>query len=306
MQDLKDHTYRRLVQTPYRSHPFKIEQGQGKSLKVVPLGVKSPSASDTFKNSFSSLSPHLDTPLIRQVRLWFKRMIGIGAFFFMIWLLIGVTIQMSTFFKQPVRHLRIEGESLLSPLELMQTIGLTPIQTLGSISPYQAENDLLHHPLVKQVQLRRIFPDTLYLHILEHEPYALVKTQQGHYLINREQYPLRKVSSVYALPTLVGVEFSELILGQPLQSLHLERGLIFLEEIRKKYALEDLVSEVDVSDPLNLKLHLKEKDTLVYLGQDHYLERMELFKKTYPQLKTRYDHITSIDLRYPNKITVIP
>lgn len=69
---------------------------------------------------------------------------------------------------------------------------------------------------------------------------------------------------------------------------------------------QKIISEINVSDPLNLKFKLHDSGTIVQLGHDHYFEKMKIFTDIYPELLAQNQLMTSIDLRYHNKVSVMP
>ena len=69
------------------------------------------------------------------------------------------------------------------------------------------------------------------------------------------------------------------------------------------------ISEVDISDPENLKILLVDDTAEVYLGDKDYLKRFRTLMNNlgeYQKLKDQYTEIVSIDLRYDNQIVYRP
>jgi hypothetical protein len=86
----------------------------------------------------------------------------------------------------------------------------------------------------------------------------------------------------------------------------IRQGLLLMSEIMSgssQYA--KIISEVDISDQNNLKLLLVDDTAEVYIGNKDYLERFKKFVNNpneYQKLKTQYNAIDTIDLRFDHKI----
>jgi cell division protein FtsQ len=69
------------------------------------------------------------------------------------------------------------------------------------------------------------------------------------------------------------------------------------------------ISEVDISDPQNLKIMLVDDTAEVYMGGEHFLERFAAFvrnREEYEKLKNQYEEFASIDLRFEDQIIYRP
>jgi hypothetical protein len=69
------------------------------------------------------------------------------------------------------------------------------------------------------------------------------------------------------------------------------------------------ISEVDISNPKNLKIMLVDDTAELFLGGEKYLDRVNTFlsnQDVYRKLKNQYEEIASIDLRFENQIAYTP
>jgi hypothetical protein len=69
------------------------------------------------------------------------------------------------------------------------------------------------------------------------------------------------------------------------------------------------ISEVDISDPENLKIILVDDTAEVYLGGGDYLTRFRTFMNNqgeYQKLKSQFSEFASIDMRYKDQIVYTP
>ena len=144
------------------------------------------------------------------------------------------------------------------------------------------------------------------------------------------------------LPLINGLKISSMKLGTRLDSPVLERGLRFLATFQEMAAAKQLVESkahmnfenqfrttdwasqpihIDISDPLNLiinwplnfsEIHPGSKEPLrtvplkIQMGSRGFDERLSTFQNIYPVLDQQYPGLKSIDLRYKNRVLLVP
>ena len=149
-------------------------------------------------------------------------------------------------------------------------------------------------------------------------------------------------SQYKTLPLIKGLTISSIKLGTHLKSPVLERGLRFLETFQQMASAQksiepaDLIKDndqfrlvdlsfqpihIDISDPLNLKVNwpvmLSELQTgvpgtlrtvplTIQIGSRDFMERLRTFQNIFPVLEKQHPGLKSIDLRYKNRILLIP
>ncbi len=145
-----------------------------------------------------------------------------------------------------------------------------------------------------------------------------------------------------SLPLIKGLTVSSVMPGTYLNSPVLERGLRFLEtfqematvqegklpktinELEGQFSIVDWPSlpiHIDISDPLNLKINwpvkysehklgtpepLRTVPLTIQIGSRNFGERLRTFQNIYPILDKQHPGLKSIDLRYKNRVMLIP
>jgi cell division septal protein FtsQ len=155
------------------------------------------------------------------------------------------------------------------------------------------------HPWIKDIRVRKNFPSTLKISILERRPAALMKTN-GIFLIDRESIKLQEVDS------LLGWDF-------PL----FEDANNFEENTDEKLALgwtildsldpleREAIAVIDLTEYENAKIKLKESPTWILIGASKFQERMNLYKAQELLLK-EYGPLEYVDLRFQERIYIKP
>ena len=75
--------------------------------------------------------------------------------------------------------------------------------------------------------------------------------------------------------------------------------------LRMRWRLEEPRSNQEVAKKENLPVNLK-SPVLVQLGKDQYAERLQRLEELLPGLIKEHPEIKSIDLRYPDRVTLVP
>ncbi len=116
------------------------------------------------------------------------------------------------------RQLAFSGLSRATSAELLKISGLAAGQNLFRLEPAQFERAMAAHPWVKSVEVRRRFPSSVSVTVVEHHPAALISLGEL-YLLDEAGDPFKRVQGEDAvdLPLVTGLEREEYV-AQPRQS----------------------------------------------------------------------------------------
>jgi len=298
--------------------------------------------------------------LRKKIRFFINKFIGILGLIFFIWVAGGSIWIGKAFFNYPIKKVFINGEHLLSEIEVLNTSGIRPGQLLSSLKPYHIAERLQKHPAIKKADIRLKFPDGIHLFLNEYQPVALLQitkfdqarnkdyfTKNDYFLIGEDQRLIKKMSlnqivnaNYDKLPLISGLRTKSLQMGHCLNSPVLERGLAFLEIFKNnviksqqtetenlyetRYKLVNFSTNnihIDVSDPLNLKIKwpgnssrfkndqlklFQDLPLTIQMGSRNFDERLITLQNIYPVLYKQHPRLKSIDLRYKNRVMLIP
>jgi cell division septal protein FtsQ len=206
-----------------------------------------------------------------------------------------------------VRSIQVGG---VSPGRAADVRGVIKKQTnlsLGQLDPEKIQEALMRLPWIKEVQLRKEWPDALVVMVMEREPFAWVE----------DRAPVRSEKARYRLVDDDGVEMESLgrpAGGFPLVHLasnvsdpgrtRLKAGIQTLKAFEvsgvEPEALEEAV--VEVRDPQDVVLHYKGLSLRLGFGDPKEQIRRFLFVKQ--ELLARSPEISEVDLRFPGRLIV--
>lgn len=187
----------------------------------------------------------------------------------------------------PVNKLSVTGQSYTTGNELYEALKKIEDRGFFSMDMNEAEKVIVALPWVKAVYLRKVWPDTLNIDLLEHEPLAYWGANG---IVSKEGlvfYP-------NTLPKSHWVELS----GPENRAQELTNLLQHFSGELKAQNL--LVSSMELNERGAIELLLGD-GTRVKLGKDHTAVRLERFIEQYRQLKQYKEaQLSYVDLRYQN------
>lgn len=126
-----------------------------------------------------------------------------------------VTVGLYFFIHSPVfnlKHINVTGNSLLDEEKIISLSQLNSGQNIMKIKKDEIIDLISVHPFVKEVQIRRQFPNTLEIQIIERKPVGLLVCPDGFIQVSEEGYFLSLIRDIgdYNLPVLSGISLDEL------------------------------------------------------------------------------------------------
>ena len=161
-------------------------------------------------------------------------------------------------------------------------------------------------------------------------------------LLKQLQIDMLKDSQYKNLPFIEGLKVKSIKLGTTMDSPVLERGLRFLETFKKMgtpqknkfmtiqhkqdsnfsiFNWPPLPIHIDISDPLNLKINwpqnkfklerkshkqIRTVPLTIQMGSRNFDQRLRTFQNIYPALDKQHPGLKSIDMRYKNRVLLVP
>lgn len=203
-----------------------------------------------------------------------------------------------------VREIEIKGNNHLSEETLM---GITSLRrdNILRIGIEELRSKFMKSPWIKEAVIRREFPGTIRINLVERIPEAIVDYGDSFYLVDGEGVIIERVRERggHLLPVITGVDLSESRLGERSYSKGLSEGLALLRFLKDKgHGIEDV--ELVANKPDELTLNLAGRQLKV--GSGNYQEKFNRLNEIDRELKRRGVLASSIDLRFTGKVIVIP
>ena len=305
MEDLKNHIGKRQNPIRPRDEKLNIQFAKGK-LRIYPNGPPRLYVARRLiwkKIQFPSSLISMPFTLLHS---WHKAIIGLTTFIFLLWILTGIVWLGLADFRRPPAQIHINGHSALTTEDIYRIAGIDSNLKFYQIDANEVVDRLNQHPFIEEAYVRKLIPNSLFFVLSERRPYVFLKIEDSYYLIDEQLHPIQKNSTSQPKPSFVitGIKREAINLGQPIVSVGLQQGRELFNLLRASPLPLDQFAELDVADPLNLKLKLRNPPLIIQLGHDDYLEKIKTFESVYPHLRQSKKSLRSIDLRYQNRAIV--
>lgn len=172
----------------------------------------------------------------------------------------------------------VQDDGVMSPQQVMSAAGVAVGQNLLSLDLAQVQRRLEDLSLVRRVEVRRMMPAKLLIHVDERIAVARLRspgTSDASYFIDRAGVVLRPVrfsdgsvvqpQAAGALPVLVGITAADLRVGKPVQSEQVYRALELLDKVQQAAAGSMLeIDSIDLAKPRHLTLTTRQKTVVKF------------------------------------------
>jgi cell division septal protein FtsQ len=213
-----------------------------------------------------------------------------------------------------VDQINVRGNHRLSKGEVLAMLQSLRGRSVLSVDLADWRQALLSSPWVADASLRRTLPSTIDVVILERAPLGVGRINGSLYLVDDRGAVIDDYGPNYAdldLPIIDGlsadaVSASGGLPGQEPANVYravLARRLLDALRVRN---MAGQISQIDVSDSRNAVVLLHGDSTLIRLGSDRFVERLQSYYELAPVLRERVPDMDYVDLRFDDRVYVGP
>ena len=171
-----------------------------------------------------------------------------------------------------VSNIEVIGNSKNSAQTYISLSGINISQTnIFAFTGKSIEKKLKENPYVESVEVKKVFPNTLELHITERTIAYQVKYLNSYIYLNEQGYILEINEEKQNVPTIEGITTiqSNIQLGQRLVNedlLKLDTILKIVNYLKYNNTPDSKLTLINAEDISNYILEFKEDDKIVYIG----------------------------------------
>ncbi|MBI2822579.1 MAG: FtsQ-type POTRA domain-containing protein [Acidobacteria bacterium] len=165
------------------------------------------------------------------------------------------------------------------------------------------------HPWVRSCQVRRVFPGTLKILVVERRPVALAKIENELFLVDEAGVVLESYGSGFQhlnLPVVRGLENSTQENVTAANQVKMDAVMRVLAELDSgPEPLSEGISEIDVTEPGRVALVPLDQPIRVFVGDSKYRERYQTYLSKLSlmaDLAAQYGAMDSVDLSIDHRI----
>ncbi|MGD0650237.1 MAG: FtsQ-type POTRA domain-containing protein [Verrucomicrobiia bacterium] len=210
-----------------------------------------------------------------------------------------------------IAQIVVENDGGLTPQQVVQFAGVRVGQNLLALDLNQVRRTLEMIPLVKRVEVRRLLPQRLFIHIDERIAVARLRVPSRElngttFLIDRSGVVMKPIKLADgtmlqpqmpgSLPLLTGVTLADLRVGRPVESEQICRALELLNKLQQVAAGSMLeVEQIDLSKSHQLTLVTKQR-TLVKFDVEEFPHQLRRLSAILSWAQQRQKLVQSVDL----------
>jgi len=168
-----------------------------------------------------------------------------SIFFIFMILVAGYVLLQSPIFT--ISKISVQGNNKLNAGEIVQVSGIVTSMNIFKANLQTASERVKILPMIKEVNMRRDFPDTIVIKVVEREPVVLVIVDGNFVELDAEGYYLRKGNVTAAgLPVVTGMQVISEGPGKEVTGKRLDVALQVVQKLSSQ--LRDNLSEVHVDN----------------------------------------------------------
>ena len=208
-----------------------------------------------------------------------------------------------------VDRIAVRGNDRLSTGEVLVLLDGLSGQHLLSLDLDHWQRRLLSSPWVGHAALRRVLPSTVEVRLEERQPMAIGRLGADLYLIDAGGHIIDEYGPNYAqfdLPIIDGLGAPPSAGGAAVDESRADLANRLLASVGRRPALLRRLSQIDVSNARDAVVLLENDTTLVHLGDDQFLERLQSYAVLSSALHDRVPNIEYVDVRFDNHMYVRP
>jgi cell division protein FtsQ len=208
-----------------------------------------------------------------------------------------------------VRRIAVRGNVRLSAGEVRALVdGLRGTNILTADLPAYRQR-LLESPWVADVAMRRLLPSTVEVFVSERRPMGVCRLNGQLFLVDRTGTLIDEFGPQYSefdLPIVDGLVRAPAS-GQPaIDEQRADLAARVIDAVASRTDLARRVSQIDVSDLHDAVVLLEGDSTLLHLGEDNFLDRLQSYVDLAPALRERVPDIDYVDLRFKERVYLRP
>jgi cell division protein FtsQ len=205
-----------------------------------------------------------------------------------------------------VDRVNVRGNHRLSSGEVLSLVAGLRGRSILSLDLEQWRLRLLDSPWVADASLRRTLPSTVDVMILERTPLGIGRINGALFLVDDRGTSIDEYGPNYADLDLPIIDGLSAVPGDEITDVHralLVRRLLDALRVRN---MAGRISQIDVSDARNAIVLLDDDPTLIQLGNERFVERLQSYFELAPALRERVPAIDYVDLRFDERVYVKP
>jgi cell division protein FtsQ len=204
-----------------------------------------------------------------------------------------------------VKKIQVEGCVQQTPAEILDIAGIHPQVNLLSLNLKDICRQLESSPWIDKAQVKRTFPDQLYISISEKKPEALINLKQLHLVDGRGDI-FKKVENQegQGLPILTGISWENMMRQKKKHTMLISEALSLMSLLEQKGMPLSKISEINIDPVLGLTVFTTNNTLQIRMGFAPFEKKCNRLYAIMEDLTSKNLIAQTIDLNYRHKAFV--
>jgi len=196
-----------------------------------------------------------------------------------------------------ISRISVLGNHALTDEEVIDLSGVRKGTNIFKINLGDIKEKIKLHPMVEEVNAKRVFPDGLVIEIFEFKPYVLLPTEGGFIQVSSEGFYLKSIEHIgrTGLPIVTGVEIEKSAApGDRIRAKGLDLALQILRPLNSNELRS--IAELDVHDPSCINMFTPTGVKIILGSGEQASKKVRLALEIFSRLDREVEYI---DVRFP-------
>ena len=208
-----------------------------------------------------------------------------------------------------IETIAVSGHARMSQGELLGLLAPLRGESLLDANLDGARDALLGSGWIREATLRRVFPSTVEVRVVERSPVALARFGERLYLMDADGYLIDQFGPRYAeidLPIVDGLPVPAETDDGVVRGLRTTLAARVVAELAANPALAARVSQIEVTNPHDAVVLLSGDPALIHLGETAFAERLRAYIDVAQAIRHGVSSVDAVDMRFGRQVFVRP
>ncbi len=205
------------------------------------------------------------------------------------------------------RAIEISGNQHLTRAQLLSVFGEDVDRNVLTVPLAGRRAELGALPWVEHATVMRLMPNRVRVAIVERTPVAFVRQGSEIGMVDAhgvllDLAPDTDALQKYSFPVVTGIQSTDPVSVRVARMKLYEQFTNELDSGSEKISKK--LSEVDLTDPDDVKALLMGESVLIHFGKNDFLARYQRFEQNLADWKAKYPKLASADMQYPREVVL--
>jgi len=241
---------------------------------------------------------HMDAPKRKIIP---KRALA-GILFVVGFFMIIIAYALSPVFV--LKHVKVQGNYFLPDEEVTRLSGVAMGENLFQLNIDEIMQTMAKDIRVERAQIKRVFPDTLEIQVVERPPLAMLKCDYGYLEVGKGGIIMaahRDLSNI-PVPIITGVTVSDLFVGDVVENEQVKKVIDYLDQLN--WEATTSLSEINITDPENVMVYMQGPVQLKMGDINSLGKKLEITESVHREVKQGKHHMDYVDARFEGSYSI--